>query len=1531
MPGRRLSRWYSILPLLAVLALPATVTAQEAPACEGCIPEYAVAVTPDNGSETARTSHTAGYSATFTVRNTGLSADTYDLSCTVTGGSCTVSPSSVSLGSGFQTNVTANYATGQPQTGTITVIASSTANEAGDAGTRSVTITGGGIPTLSHTATEVRYRDMGKCVADCLHGTYARSTVSYFSMGQAQNATLVYNSGTHKPVVLVGVDATANAQTSTPTRYKVQVRKPNGTLATLLNGSTWAYFTAAGAPSSVPTRLTAALDAQANSLTTGAWPLTVIVTAMYPAGPHVDSLTQIAVVNDRSGSVLGAGMSLAGYQQIHFTNGRAAIAEGDGSIADYGASPYSAPPGATSVLTYNAGDSTYKRTYRDGSYVQFKSNGRMTKRVERFGATTTYGYFAAPNDTLLSVITDPQGKSIYPCYRSTAVCGTSGDGKLFMIRLLSGVGVERIHYYLMDGSARLIRVQDPDGQSDSLAYDATTGLLNRFYDRARNPTDLTYDGLRRVATSQRPQITLFDGSSGRPTTTSSSGDLKLWQPGIAGTDTLAPKTGLKGDTVSTSIQNPLGVAVRFTTDKFGGPTKIVDPFNAVTTISRDAMGRPVTITEPNGHYVTYTYNGYHQLSSTTDGPSGRTISYHYVGTGTDDISYISGNVVRADYHYYTGGDGGPAGALKKVYVGNTDAIAYPGIDSARLVSHHFPDGLGRDTLVKDSLGHGPRYAFDATWGNFWKATDPSGVTTRLTFDAVGRTDSTIVPLMSGSRTTYGSMNQVLSVTATGYRVNYSYDPASLALLRVETPRPTGAPGPVVFKYVYNAVGALVRRHDTADTTRADTLKYDIGGNLRRMVNRKGQAIDLTYDKVGRLLSRAGPGFPTDNYVYDTVAGRWNVAYNSVARDSFQLDTRGRLSVWEQVLNGRTYRGTLTYDAIDRVTRRVLMPLSSMADSSVVKYAYGNGVGTRDSLCAFASPPRCVTFKMTPDFAADTLVFNRGTASAWRLIQGYDASHRITAQTFAGGSNLGALELPLITYDSIGRNRTRTSPKGGSFTRRLFQYDGLGRLTNACDSTGSQCQNVVDGTTTAAWSYDSTGNRNQIGVTESYGAGNRLTAFGTTNFHYDSIGSIVCRIVGSCPGGTGSGYKYSWDALGRLRGIRNGSTGALVDSMFYDALGRRVRKQMASSDEYYVYEGGQVVLDVNAAGTAIREYVWYPGATDHLLGMRSTTPVVDTLAAIIDPINGTVRGMARFRNGTKVKEYAELPWGDTVADTGIVVRYRFAGREYDQESGLYYMRARYFDPNLGRWVSEDPIGLAGGHNIYAYSGNDPVNWSDPSGLDPCPTVPLPPESGPGGPLVAVMDDDCLLPTPSTDPPRADGGPPGMPVPGDRGQDGGSPSGGDTGPGSKNGMWHGSGGRLGRADPRPKKQCRAFGFVPIPSSFLPAEYTYFLGAGRDMYSGGGTEIAGGVFVGPSGVGLYSRGGVGIGYDQSVATEFGRSRNFFGLSIGGQLGYLEGALGYATGGTVTGTIGVSQSPVSFHVSATATNAHFRLISCR
>ncbi len=1312
MPGRRHSRWYSILPLLAVLAPPGTLTAQEAPECSGC--GGGISVTPD-GSTVTVTSGSNGLTALFQVENTSGGALSIDFACSTVGPlSCTdLDIDSYSFDPSEIIQIQATYNATGVGVGTLILGAS---GDASNEGWYAITSQGPAAPAVSLAPHNASYRDVGKCVAACFDAVYSHSTPAYFSLGTARGVTLAYNSQTHKPTPVVSVDVSLAPGATLPTAYSIKIRRPGGAWFTLLNDSTFAWFAAHG---SGLTRLAAAFDAATNLVdSTASIPVEVEVTAKYPSTSISTTVTTQLLINSQSRSVFGPGFDLAGYQRLYkrgSPSGDVVITEGDGSIAFYDsvAGGYAKPPGAPGVRLVRHSDSTYTRTYLDSSFVRFNKLGFMTRASDRFGNATVYTYHAALHDTLLSTITDPMGKVIQLCYN--AGC-TATAAKLQKVIVLPGANERVVAYTYTSG--KLSQIQDPDGYSEGLSYGGN-GLLSAITDRAGGVTGLFYDALRRLDSLRAPSIALFDGSSGQPKVTYTPAERTVWQPGIAGANSGSPKAAVKADTsLKSLITDPVGTVVNYAQDRFGSPIKVTDPFNASTVITRDSDGRATRIDEPNGHYALFTYNAHGQLTHSGDGPSGRNTYYHYRDTLTADLTYVDGDQVRTDFHYYGAAEsGGPQGALKDTWVGVTGT--WPATTGGQLVSTYKADNLGRDTAVLDPLSHGTRYVYEGTWGNLVKVKDPSGIEARVTFDAVGRPDSSITPLAAPSRTTYGVMNQVLAQTwgAPGYRMTNTYDAASLALVRVETPRPGGVAAPVVYKFTYNAVGALVARHDAADTTKADTLKYDKGGNLRKVKTRRGDTIDMTYDKVGRLITRSGPDFPTDTFIYDTVAGRWNVAWNSNARDSFHLDSRGRLDVWRQTLNTRTYTGTLTYDTQDRVTRRVLKPSSPVADSSVMQFAYATGSGIRDSLCVFANPKRCLTFKTRADMTVDTVVYNRGTANAWRLIQGQDANHRTTFQYFTGGTNLGALELPIITYDAIGRNRTRTSPKGGSFTRRLFQYDSLGRLTNACDSIASQCQNVVNGTTDTAWAYDSTGNRNQVGVTETYGAGNRLTAFGTTNLDYNLIGGVVCRIVGTCPSGTGAGYKYSWDALGRLRGIRNGSTGALVDSMFYDALGRRVRKQFASGDEYYVYEGGQIVLDVNGSGIVLRDYHWYPGQADRLLAMRAATPVFDTLVAIIDPISGTVRGMARMRNGTKVKEYGETPWGDAVADTGIVVRYRFAGREYDQENGLYYMRARYYDPALGRWVSEDPIGIAGGLNLFAYAANDPVNLTDPSGLDP----------------------------------------------------------------------------------------------------------------------------------------------------------------------------------------------------------------------
>jgi RHS repeat-associated protein len=172
-------------------------------------------------------------------------------------------------------------------------------------------------------------------------------------------------------------------------------------------------------------------------------------------------------------------------------------------------------------------------------------------------------------------------------------------------------------------------------------------------------------------------------------------------------------------------------------------------------------------------------------------------------------------------------------------------------------------------------------------------------------------------------------------------------------------------------------------------------------------------------------------------------------------------------------------------------------------------------------------------------------------------------------------------------------------------------------------------------------------------------------------------------------------------------VTNGST----TTYGYDGWGRRIRKTVGGTRTDYLHDGAHLAVELDAAGKPVREYTYYAGL-DQPHSMRRVSDNAVFYYTWESP--GHVTGLV---GSTKLaNEYQYTPWGEALrVKEDVPQPLRYAGREYDAESGLYYVRARYYDPELGRFNSEDPIGLAGGINPYVYAGNDPVNSTDPLGL------------------------------------------------------------------------------------------------------------------------------------------------------------------------------------------------------------------------
>jgi RHS repeat-associated protein len=207
----------------------------------------------------------------------------------------------------------------------------------------------------------------------------------------------------------------------------------------------------------------------------------------------------------------------------------------------------------------------------------------------------------------------------------------------------------------------------------------------------------------------------------------------------------------------------------------------------------------------------------------------------------------------------------------------------------------------------------------------------------------------------------------------------------------------------------------------------------------------------------------------------------------------------------------------------------------------------------------------------------------------------------------------------------------------------------------------------------------------------------------------------------------AGVQYSnnrgikWDGQYRIKEVL--TNGASCEKYGYDALGRRVITVSGGVTNFHVYDGLNVLADTDATGGVLRVY-GHGAGIDHLLtmtvytsGMAKTyyylTDQLGSVHALADEVGNVVESY-RFDAWGKVTGIYD-PNGNHLSESAYGNRFLWQGREYSYRTELYYFRARWYDPVMGRWLSNDPIGISGGLNQYVFCGNNPVNFVDPYGL------------------------------------------------------------------------------------------------------------------------------------------------------------------------------------------------------------------------
>ena len=286
------------------------------------------------------------------------------------------------------------------------------------------------------------------------------------------------------------------------------------------------------------------------------------------------------------------------------------------------------------------------------------------------------------------------------------------------------------------------------------------------------------------------------------------------------------------------------------------------------------------------------------------------------------------------------------------------------------------------------------------------------------------------------------------------------------------------------------------------------------------------------------------------------------------------------------------------------------------------------------------------------------------------------------------------------YNNVG-NRTSLTDKRGA---QAFGYDNLDRLTSASHPLLATPQ---------AFAYDPVGNRTTGGSVVN--AGNQLTADANYGYHYDDNGNLTRKTSLA----TGNYTQYTYDAENRLTTVKEfaagTSTPAFTSTYRYDGLGRRIEKVANGQTTRYIYDGEDILLEYDGANVLQARYTHGPGIDEPIAVTKGGATFFyhqDGLGSVTDLTDST---------GATVKSYSYDAYGTILESPGTIDQpYTYTGREFDVESGLYYYRARHYDPTTGRFLQEDPIGFAGGDvNLYRYVRNSPINLADPSGLLACP--------------------------------------------------------------------------------------------------------------------------------------------------------------------------------------------------------------------
>jgi RHS repeat-associated protein len=1060
-----------------------------------------------------------------------------------------------------------------------------------------------------------------------------------------------------------------------------------------------------------------------------------------------DASGRVASVQDpRSVAAAGPPTTFSygsGTATVRSPNANGMTPLGAGTVYTLGAAgqllSMSDPPGSTTSRSWDGSFNVTSETDALGkvtTYV-YDTRGSLTSETDPLGHARSYTYDA---DNNLISMTDPRGKITTYTY----------DSRGNLLSETDPLGKRRTYAY--DAYGQKVSEVDPRGNepganpadyATTFGYDVS-GNLTSVTNPLGNPTTYTYDPAGNQLTKTDPlghtMLSTYDRLGNLLSVTDPAGNKSAFSYDRVGRERtrVSPVGNGAGqnpaDYTTTTVYfpdgrvksstDPLGNTTNHAYDWNGNPTAETDPRGNQTVSTFDLADRLTHIQEAAGAGTTYAYDALSRTTAVSD-PKGTT-SYEYDDAGrlvaTRGPRLSSGGAPLATTYTYDA-----AGNQLTV---TTPAGNLPGAPPGSYTTTSAYDDAGRLITVTSALGGTTAYGYDAA-GNQISVTDPAGATTSYLYDAAGRQVERRTP--GSSRST---QSDLLAVGTPAWNLGWYWTVTTTQAGSISAALDWDSTSTDLDLWIEDGAGTAHLAEADDHSVRPETLVYPnaSAGSYRIVVMPKSgsstrftldfalpatESIRTTYDVADRTITETD-AHGTTRYTHDAADRLIETAFpdNTTHRTEYDADDRATkiidpagIQTWSYDRAGRLLRasdqaGAITtygYDgagneaSVDRGTRSFTFSWDAQnrllvrSGGGSSTFAYGDQMYRTETV----HPAGDVDTRTFDPGGLITQVWLRpsaGAAAQAAVRYGYDAQGNLT--TLEDVLTL-PITLAMYDYDALDRLTSETFLLSGQSRSYAFGYDAQGNRTGVSSASGS-----------TSFQYNPAGQL--VSKTDPTGA--------RTVYFHDASGNLTKAVTGG-----GASTAYGWTPQNLLAAITlRTSAGETSASYAYDALGELVSKTVGPEATVYSYERGRLVSQTTTGvGTATFTY------DSDGVPLSITLPSGAKYAYRYDARGSVIQLTDQIH--ALAATYLYDAWGNIVSSSGPQSLldsnpYTWLGqfgvrreRLSAVGSDLYLMRARFYDPHVGRFISRDPLEADPAQSSYSYADNNPTTRLDPSGL------------------------------------------------------------------------------------------------------------------------------------------------------------------------------------------------------------------------